>query len=60
MNRNFSFWNLLGMAILAVLSLPLIFGRPALAAQDAWPKRFDDPKGTVVMYQPQVEDFQGR
>jgi hypothetical protein len=57
MSRNFPFWNLLGMATLAILSLPLIFGRPALAAQDAWPKRFDDPRGTVVMYQPQVEDF---
>ena len=45
------------MAILTVLSLALIFSRPALAAQDSWPKRFDDPKGTVVMYQPQVEDF---
>ena len=49
--------NLLAKAILTVLSLPLIFSQPALAAQDAWPKRFDDPKGTVVMYQPQVEDF---
>ena len=31
---------------------------PALAATpDPWPKRFEDPKGTVVMYQPQMEDF---
>jgi len=40
-----------------VLSLLLVLGRPALAAQDPWPKRFEHPKGTVVMYQPQLEDF---
>ena len=43
--------------ILIVLTLALIFARPALAAEDPWPKRFENPKGTVVMYQPQVEDF---
>ncbi len=41
----------------ATLALLLILGRPALAAQDPWPKRFEHPKGTVVMYQPQLEDF---
>ncbi len=40
-----------------VLSLLLVLGRPALAAQDPWPKRFEHPKGTVVMYQPQLESF---
>ena len=39
------------------LSLLLVFGRPVLAAQDPWPKRFEHPKGTVVMYQPQLETF---
>ena len=29
-----------------------------LAAQDPWPKRLEDPRGTVVMYQPQLEDYQ--
>ncbi len=57
MNRNFPLGNLLGMVILTILSVALILTRPAMAAQDPWPKRFDDPKGTVVMYQPQVEDF---
>ena len=57
MNKKCPVRNLMAKAILTVLSLTLIFGRPALAAQDPWPKRFDDPKGTVVMYQPQVEDF---
>jgi hypothetical protein len=47
----------MGMGILPVLALVLILGRPALAAQDPWPKRFEHPKGTVVMYQPQLEDF---
>ena len=60
MKINFSICKpVLVWHILIVLSLTLIFARPALAAQDPWPKRFEDPKGTVVMYQPQVEDFQG-
>jgi hypothetical protein len=57
MKRNFPLWRLLVSAILSVLSLILILTRPSLAAQDPWPKRFEDPKGTVVMYQPQVEAF---
>jgi hypothetical protein len=44
------------MIFFAVLAL-LLSGRPALAAQDPWPKRFEHPKGTVVMYQPQLEDL---
>src|SRR5208337_1060393 len=44
-------------AILVLLALPLL-APPALAATpDPWPKRFEDPKGAVVMYQPQLEDF---
>ena len=57
MNRKRPPRKFVGMAILAVLALVLILGRPALAAQDPWPKRFEHPKGTVVMYQPQREDF---
>lgn len=51
--------KLVGVAILSFLAWTLILGRPALAAneQDPWPKRFEHPKGTVVMYQPQLEDF---
>ena len=46
------------------LTLALIwaFGSQAVMAQeskDKWPKRFEAPKGAVVMYQPQLEDFQG-
>ena len=47
----------MGMAIFTILAMALILSPPALAAQDAWPKRFEDPRGTVVMYQPQLEDF---
>ena len=42
------------------LALALTFGSRAIMAQeskDKWPKRFEHPKGTVVMYQPQMEDF---
>ena len=46
-----------GMVILAILGWTLILGNPALAAQDPWPKRFEHPRGTVVMYKPQLEDF---
>lgn len=47
----------MGIAILATLAWTLILGRPVLAAQDPWPKRFEHPNGTVIMYQPQVEDM---
>jgi hypothetical protein len=45
------------MAILGILAFALISGGPVLAAQDPWPKRFEHPKGTVIMYQPQLEDM---
>jgi hypothetical protein len=57
MKIHFPLWNPMRMAILTVLFLALIFTRPALAAPDPWPKRFEHPKGIVVMYQPQLEDF---
>ena len=45
-----------GLVLFTALAL-LVICRPALAAQDKWPKRFEHPKGTVVMYQPQLETF---
>jgi hypothetical protein len=57
MQRNRPVWNSMGTVILNILFLALVFGRPSLAAQDPWPKRFEHPKGTVVMYQPQLESF---
>ena len=57
MNRMHPANKSMGMAIFTILAMTLILSRPALAAQDAWPKRFEDPKGTVVMYQPQLEDY---
>ena len=47
----------IGLPLLVAASLLLVCGRAALAAQDPWPKRFEDPRGTVVMYQPQLEDY---
>jgi hypothetical protein len=49
--------NGMGPAVFIVLAVALVFSRPAWAAQDSWPKRFEHPKGTVVMYQPQLEDL---
>jgi hypothetical protein len=57
MNGKSPIRSLEGTAVLIVLALALILSRPALAAQDPWPKRFEHPKGTVTMYQPQPEDF---
>lgn len=48
----------MGVALWGILAGALMFGRPVLAAQDLWPKRFQHPKGTVIMYQPQLEDMQ--
>jgi hypothetical protein len=57
MNSKHPAKKFMGMAVFTILAWVLILGRPALAAQDAWPKRFEHPRGTVVMYQPQMEDF---
>jgi hypothetical protein len=46
----------MGIISLVVLAATFFLGQPA-AAQDHWPKRFDDPRGTVIIYQPQIEDF---
>jgi len=59
MKRIYSAWNLMGTVILTILSLALLLARPALAAQDSWPKRFEHPKATVIMYQPQLEEMKG-
>lgn len=48
--------RLVSAAVLAALII-LVGTRLAPGAQDKWPKRFVHPKGTVVMYQPQLEDF---
>jgi hypothetical protein len=45
--------------IAAVIAVLGSFGAgSARAASDPWPKRFEHPKGTVVMYQPQIEDYE--
>ena len=57
MNRKRPARKFIGVAIFTILAWTLMLGGPVLAAQDAWPKRFEHPKGTVIMYQPQLEDF---
>jgi hypothetical protein len=57
MKKNYSAWNPMGTAILTILSLALVFGRPALAAQDKWPKSLQHQNGTVIMYQPQLDNM---
>ena len=56
MIRNCQLPKLIEISILSLLILILFFILPA-AAQDPWPKRFEHPKGSVVMYQPQLEGF---
>ncbi|MCX5891812.1 MAG: hypothetical protein NTW80_02380, partial [Deltaproteobacteria bacterium] len=44
---------------LASLVLLLVLSSPAQAAGEDWPRRFKHDKGTVILYQPQLESFQG-
>ncbi|MGA9755691.1 MAG: hypothetical protein WBV23_11175, partial [Desulfobaccales bacterium] len=48
-------WVLVVMA----LGVILVFPGKSWSEQDKWPRRFEHPKGTLVMYQPQLEDFKG-
>lgn len=59
MNRGRTARKLGGLIAITflILALGLMLSRPAPAAQGSWPKRFEHPKGTVVMYQPQLESF---
>jgi hypothetical protein len=59
MNRLHLASKLVGTVVFIILAGALILGKPALAAQDPWPKRLEHPNGTVIMYQPQVEDMKG-
>jgi len=45
------------VALVAVLVLIPCLPRPVSAVEEQWPRRFQDSKGEVVMYQPQLEDF---
>ncbi len=58
MSENFRTfpWKLALVAAAAVL---LTMNRPAPAQQDFWPKKLQHPKGTIIMYQPQLADFEG-
>jgi hypothetical protein len=46
MKRIYAAWKTMATVILTILSLALLLGRPALAAQDRWPMRFERPKAT--------------
>jgi hypothetical protein len=48
-------WRGLLLALAALLVT--VCGRPALAAKEGWPLIFTHEKGTVTLYQPQLEDF---
>jgi uncharacterized membrane protein YgcG len=42
----------------AVLAIFLVGSLPAYAQDPGWPRKFVKPGGTVVIYQPQVDDWQ--
>src|SRR5437867_5870938 len=46
------------LAALAGLTL-LALAAPARAADSSWPRQFDSPSGSFVVYQPQPEDLNG-
>ena len=47
------------LALLAAAAVLLVLNGPAQAQNDFWPKKLQHPKGTITMYQPQLEDFEG-
>src|SRR6266567_263969 len=46
------------LAALAALAM-LALAAPARAADSSWPRQFDSPSGSFVVYQPQPEDLSG-
>ena len=48
--------TLVNLLLLSVILLP---GHVARAAEDRWPQDIRTPEGRVVIYQPQLESFQG-
>jgi hypothetical protein len=54
------FWHTrLVPLLLAAVLLTGLLNTARAADQDPWPRRFDHPKGKVIMYQPQLEDLEG-
>jgi hypothetical protein len=45
---------ILGLALACLVALA---PSPALADEEDWPVQINVPKGTIVIYQPQVEPF---
>lgn len=56
--RASAFWSRLGLAKLLLLILAILVGQVA-SAQDRWPREIKAKEGKVVIYQPQLESFQG-
>lgn len=61
MKKGLGNWNsFTRLAFLLIIGLLLLaFGGRAVAQEtkDIWPKLFKSPKGTVIMYQPQLEEM---
>jgi hypothetical protein len=47
------------MAVAFLTALTLTLALSGVAGAKTWPKKMEGPKGTVIMYQPQLETFQG-
>ena len=45
--------------VLAAMALVLALSSSAQAEGEGWPRRFENEKGTVLLYQPQLETFKG-
>jgi hypothetical protein len=50
------------LSLMVITVLMLVVAQRAALAQEAksrWPMKFEHPKGTAIMYQPQLEDMKG-
>ena len=56
--RLFTLWLPLGLVKLLLLIAAILVG-PVASAQDRWPREIKAKEGKVVIYQPQLESFQG-
>ena len=57
--RSLTRWLSPGLFKLLLLIAAILVGQAAGAAQDQWPREIKAKEGKVVIYQPQLESFQG-
>ncbi|MFO1372423.1 MAG: hypothetical protein U1F42_08515 [Candidatus Competibacteraceae bacterium] len=57
--RALAFWLSPRLVKLLLLIAAILVGHAASAAQDPWPREIKAKEGKVVIYQPQLESFQG-